>query len=74
MGDISGSIYSQYSELAEGEDNNMAKRCQKDADGILIFVSPHFVIQTTKRIKTEHCRLVYSLPQSLRCSLYLSRT
>ena len=51
LGDISGSIYSQYSELAEGEDNNMAERCQKDADGILFFVSPHFAIQTAMCIQ-----------------------
>jgi len=51
LGDIFGSIYSQYSKLAEAEDNNMAKRWQKDADGILIFVSPRFVIQATMRIK-----------------------
>ena len=50
LGDISGSIYSQYSKLAEEEDNNMAKRCQKDADGILIFVSPRFVIRIIRRI------------------------
>ena len=29
-----------YSKAAEEEDKNMADRWQKDADGILIFVSP----------------------------------
>lgn len=29
-----------YSRAAEEEDKNMADRWQKDADGILIFVSP----------------------------------
>ena len=33
-----------YSEIAEGEDNKMAKQWQKDAEGILIFVRPHVVI------------------------------
>jgi len=40
-----------YSKFAEEEDNNMAKACQKDADGILIFVGPRFVIRTTMRMK-----------------------
>ena len=30
-----------YSRAAEEEDKNMTDRWQKDADGILIFVSPH---------------------------------
>ena len=29
-----------YSKIAEKDDNTMAERWQKDADGILIFVSP----------------------------------
>jgi Family of unknown function (DUF6535) len=29
-----------YSKAAEEEDNDMVERWQKDADGILIFVSP----------------------------------
>ena len=37
-----------YSKAAEEEDNKMVERWQKDADGILIFVSPcvriHFVL------------------------------
>lgn len=33
-----------YSKAAEEEDKNMADRWQKDADGILIFVSPRAVI------------------------------
>jgi hypothetical protein len=68
LGDISGTIYSQYSKLAEEEDNNMARRFQKDADGILIFVRLRCVIQATVRIKLEHCRPAYSLPPSPRCS------
>ena len=33
-----------YSEIAQQQDNKMAERWQKDADGILIFVSPRIVI------------------------------
>ena len=40
FGDSSGPLFSMYSEMAEKEDNKMAERWQKDALGILIFVSP----------------------------------
>jgi hypothetical protein len=40
VGDSSGPLFSMYSKAAEDEDNEMAERWQKDADGILIFVSP----------------------------------
>ena len=40
FGDTSGPLFSMYSKAAEEEDNKMADRWQKDADGILIFVSP----------------------------------
>jgi Family of unknown function (DUF6535) len=36
--DSSGPIFSMYSHMVEGEDSKMAKRWQKDADGVLIFV------------------------------------
>ena len=39
-GDSSGSLFTIYSKAAEEEDNKMVERWQKDADGILIFVSP----------------------------------
>jgi hypothetical protein len=39
VGDSSGRIFSMYSKAAEDEDNKMAERWQKDAEGILIFVS-----------------------------------
>jgi hypothetical protein len=32
-----------YSKIGEEEDNQMAERWQKDADGIVIFVSPDVV-------------------------------
>ena len=40
FGDSSGPFFSIYSKAAEDEDNKMVERWQKDADGILIFVSP----------------------------------
>jgi hypothetical protein len=40
FGDSSGPLFSIYSKAAEDEDNKMVERWQKDADGILIFVSP----------------------------------
>ena len=33
-----------YSKAADEVDNKMVERWQKDADGILIFVSPRFAI------------------------------
>ena len=41
FGDSSGPLFSIYSRAAEEEDNRMDMRWQRDADGILIFVSPH---------------------------------
>ena len=40
FGDSSGPLFSVYSKAAEDEDNKMVERWQKDADGILFFVSP----------------------------------
>ena len=37
--DSSGSLFSIYSKAAEDEDTKIVERWQKDADGILIFVS-----------------------------------
>ena len=44
FGDSSGSLFSIYSKAADDEDNKMVERWQKDADGILIFVSHRIVI------------------------------
>jgi hypothetical protein len=64
FGDSSGPFFSMYSNAAEEEDNKMVKRWQKDADGILIFVSPcvriHMILCTN-----WNARPVYSLQQSL---------
>ena len=54
-----------YSKAAEEEDNKMAESWQKDADGILIFVSPHVCIRTSLCLRPEYYRPVYSLPLSL---------
>jgi hypothetical protein len=37
--DSSGPVFHMYVNMTEGEDDKMANRWQKDADGILIFVS-----------------------------------
>ena len=37
--DSSGRLFSLYSEIATEEDNKKIDRWQKDADGLLIFVS-----------------------------------
>ena len=55
-----------YSKLAEEEDNKMVDRWQKEAEGILIFVSPNVGIVLKDAPKLELCRPVYSLPSSLR--------
>jgi hypothetical protein len=34
--------------MTEEEDNKMANRWQKDADGILIFVSPHISLHLAR--------------------------
>jgi hypothetical protein len=39
--DSSWPVYAMYSKIAQEEDNSHAERRQKDAEGILVFVSPH---------------------------------
>jgi hypothetical protein len=50
FGDSSGPLFSIYSKAAEEEDNKMVERWQKDADGILIFVSPRVAFRATLSI------------------------
>ena len=50
FGDSSGPLFSIYSKAAEDEDNKMVDRWQKDADGILFFVSPCFAIRPSLHI------------------------
>jgi len=42
----SGPLFAMYTRLAVGEDNKMAERWQKDAEGILIFVCLEVVFRT----------------------------
>jgi hypothetical protein len=44
--DSSGPFFNMYIRMTEGEDNKMSQRWQKDADGILIFVSPYYALHT----------------------------
>jgi hypothetical protein len=39
-----------YSKIADDDDNTMLEKYQKDADGILIFVSPHVNPRMTAHI------------------------
>ena len=39
--DSSWPLYSMYSDMAKDRDNKTVQRCQNEADGTLIFVSPH---------------------------------
>jgi hypothetical protein len=50
FGDSSGPLFSIYSKAGGDEDNKMVDRWQKDADGILIFVSPHVAIHISSYI------------------------
>ena len=48
LGDSSGGLFSLYSEIATEEDNKKIDRWQKDADGLLIFVSHGCLYFTAK--------------------------
>jgi hypothetical protein len=61
FGDSSGQFFSIYSKTAEDEDKKMVDRWQKDADGILIFVS-YCVGNHSLVYKPKYHRLVYFLP------------
>jgi hypothetical protein len=50
--DSSGPLFSMYSNMAEGEDVKMAKRWQKDADGVLIFVGTSIIFHIASLIKS----------------------
>ena len=50
FGDSSGPLFSIYSKAADDEDNKIVERWQKDADGILIFVSHHVDIRLSLNI------------------------
>jgi hypothetical protein len=44
--DGSGPLFSMYLDRAEEEDKKMAEGWKGDAEGILVFVSPHFSAHT----------------------------
>jgi hypothetical protein len=67
FGDSSGPIFTMYSKAAEEEDKYMADRWEKDADGILIFVSPCIAILLSFYISWD-TRPVYSPLPLPRCS------
>ena len=67
FGDSSGPLFSIYSKAAEDQDNVKVERWQKDADGILIFVSPRSCWHSyIFAYKLDYRRPVCSPPQSLR--------
>ena len=70
FGDSSGPLFSIYSRAAEEEDNRMVMRWQRDADGILIFVSPHVGID---KISSGDARVDNDV-QSISNGLILSST
>jgi hypothetical protein len=43
LGDASEPLFSIYSKMVEEDDNKRAKRHQKDAEGIVLFVRPSFL-------------------------------
>jgi hypothetical protein len=68
-------IFNMYVKMSQEEDNKMADRWQKDADGILIFVSSSCYLHASERSdQREHRRPVYSLLLLRHCSQYRSRT
>lgn len=63
LGDSSRPLFNMYSKIAEKDDNTMAERWQKDADGMLIFVSHGYALcHCVHRHKVY--RQAYSPPSS----------
>ena len=73
LGDSPGPLFSLYSEIATEEDDKKIERWQKDADGILVFVSHYVGILTVISINSD-TRPVYSLLLSLHFWPCLSKT
>lgn len=46
--DTSGPLFSLYSKMVDEDDNNRSERLQKDAEGIVLFVSPRSCLYTRK--------------------------
>jgi len=51
-----------YSKIADEEDNKVTDRWQKDADGILIFVSDRFAITTAMYMNCSIRPVYFLLP------------
>ena len=51
--DTSGPLFSLYSQMVEKGDKNISERHQKDAEGILLFVSPRSCLHTPHQLKNE---------------------
>ena len=72
-GDRSWPLYAMYSRVTQEDDNKMAERYQKAADGVLVFVSPHFNTGFLHTSIGNH-RAVYFLPLSPHCLQSQSQT
>jgi hypothetical protein len=51
--DSSAALFTMYSQMAEKEHKETAERWQKDADGILIFVSPQLHFHLTSHVMSK---------------------
>jgi hypothetical protein len=60
--DSSGPLFVMYGNIVEEEDNKMAERWQKDAQGILIFVGTSIFVSIPLNSSIHRCRPVCSLP------------
>jgi hypothetical protein len=68
-GDSSWSLYSMYCKIAQEDDNRITKRCQKDVEGMLVFVSLRIDVHVTANklenadwfIRCHHRRIAYGL-------------
>jgi hypothetical protein len=72
FGDSSGPFFSLYSKAADDEDNKMVERWQKDADGILFFVSLRTSIQISLRI--DYHTIDWSILRRSRCASCCDRS
>ena len=72
-GDRSWPLYAMYSKVTQEEDNTMAERSLKAADGLFVFVSTRLTPPFLHTLIGNH-RVVYSLPLSLHCLQSQSRT
>jgi hypothetical protein len=74
LADGAGPIFSTYSNMVEEVDINMAKRWQKDADGILVFVGTSVLFSIPPHPSNQYYRPVCSLPPFRYCLLLQPRT